>query len=155
VADDLEVSTRDLEDALDHLRRLQAEFENYRRRTTREQAETGVFAQAQLVERLLPVLDDLDRACDAVPASERETSLIQGFCLVRDKFHQVLADAGLERVPAVGEDFDPERHEALLTEPVEADRAGKVLEEFVAGYAFKGKMVRPTRVKVGLESAGD
>jgi len=155
VADDIAASTKDLEEALDHLKRLQAEFDNYRRRTTRERAETADYAQARLVERMLPTVDDLDRACDAIPETERDASLLRGFLLVRDKLHQILAESGLERVSAVGEDFDPERHEALLTEPVDADRAGKVLDEFVAGYAFKGKVIRPTRVKVGVDSPGD
>ena len=134
-----------------HLQRLQAEFENYKRRTTREKAEIGGFAQATLIEKLLPALDDLDRAAES--ASGEETPTVQGFLLVRDKIRRALTEAGLERIAAAGETFDPNLHEALLTEPVEDHRAGQVLEELVAGYTFKGNVVRHARVKVGMASS--
>jgi len=138
----------ELETTLDHLKRLQAEFDNYRRRSDRERLEIGDRAQGVLIARLLPVLDDLDRAAGMV--EDKEGPLAKGFLLVRDKLFHVLEEAGMERIPAVGETFDPHRHEALLTEPVEPERAEQVLEELVVGYTFKGRVIRPTRVKVGV-----
>jgi molecular chaperone GrpE len=138
---------------VDHLQRLQAEFDNYRKRTDRERQETSSRAQAELVEKLLPAIDDLDRAVAMAP--DPESPLIRGFQMVRDKLRRALEDAGLERIEAEGEPFDPNRHEALLTEPVEADRAGTVLQELVVGYVFKGRVLRHARVKVGVEAEGE
>jgi molecular chaperone GrpE len=139
------------EATLDHLRRLQAEFANYRRRTDRERLETGVWAQGRLVERLLPILDDFDRA--TATAEEGGPASLKGFQLIREKLHRTLTEAGLERIDVAGADFDPERHEALLTQQVEPDLAGKVLAEIEPGYLFKGRLLRPARVQVGI--AGD
>jgi len=146
-----EEKIKESEEQAEQLLRLQAEFENYKRRTTREKAELGGFAQAILIEKLLPALDDLDRAAEAVAGED--TPAVQGFLLVRDKMRRALTEAGLERIAAAGQTFDPNLHEALLTEPVEDHRAGQVLEELVAGYTFKGNVVRHARVKVGMASS--
>lgn len=135
---------------LDHLRRLQAEFANYRRRTDRERLETGDWAQGRLIEKLLPVLDDFDRA---MGAEEKDAASVKGFQLIREKLTRALTEAGLERIDVTGATFDPEMHEALLTQQVEPERAGKVLNEIEPGYLFKGRLVRPARVQVGM--AGD
>lgn len=136
-------------DLLDRLQRLQAEFANYRRRVERERGDTVVWAQKALVERLLPVLDDFDRALlslegDASPAA-------QGLIMIREKLGRVLEEAGLERIEATGQPFDPDRHEAVLTQRVDAERAGRVMGEIEPGYFFKGKLARPARVQVGVE----
>jgi len=137
----------------ERLARLQAEFDNYRKRTERERLETVSWAQAALVEKLLPVVDDLDRAAGSV--EDHDAATTQGFLMVRDKLLRILADAGLETIPAVGEPFDPNVHEALMTEPVEGERVGKVLEEFVTGYRYKGRVLRPSQVKVGMTAGGE
>jgi molecular chaperone GrpE len=137
------------EQAIDHLQRLQAEFANYRKRVDRERLETVTWAQRVLVEKLLPVLEDLDRAMASVEGDDSPAA--QGLTLIHDKLHAVLAEAGLERIAAVGEPFDPGLHEALMTQPVEPDRVGTVLAELVPGFTFRGKLVRPTRVQVGVD----
>jgi len=143
-------SERSLEEAVDHLRRLQAEFANYKKRVDRERLETGAWAQSMLVEKLLPVLDDFDRA---VAALEGEDSpALQGLTLIRDKLLRVLSEAGLKRIEAVGNPFDPDLHEALMTEPVEPERVGTVVMELSPGFQFKDRLVRPARVQVGVES---
>ncbi len=136
------------QEAIDHLRRLQAEFANYRRRTERERMDTAAWAQSGLVEKLLPVLDDFDRAVASL--QKEEDPHLTGFAMIREKLFRTLADAGLERVPSEGETFDPGVHEALMTQPVEPGRVGTVLLEFEPGYSFKGKLVRPARVQVGV-----
>ena len=133
---------------VDDLRRLQAEFANYRRRTDRERMESHDWAQSRLVEKLLPVLDDFDRAVAAAEAGDAAS--LKGFRLIREKLHRVLAEAGLERIEVEGATFDPELHEALLTQQVEPERAGRVLQEIEPGYLFKGRLVRPARVQVGM-----
>ena len=139
----------ELKKTLDHLKRLQAEFDNYRKRTDRERHQTVSWAQSMLATELLPVLDDMERALSHM--GEDGADVAEGFTMVTEKFQKVLVQAGLERISAAGEEFDPNLHEALLTEPVESARVGTVLEELVPGYRFKDRVIRPARVKVGME----
>ena len=143
--------TRD--EAVDHLKRLQAEFANYKKRVERERMELVPWAQRVLVEKLLPVLDDFDRAVTSVEGDDSPAA--EGMKLIRDKLMKVLEEAGLERIPAVGEAFNPDVHEALMTEEVEAERVGQVLMELVPGFQYKGQLVRPSRVQVGVEESGE
>lgn len=135
------------EEVFDRLQRLQAEFDNYRRRTDRERLETGAHAQGLLAERLLPVLDDFDRALASQKGNESPE--VQGFALIREKFYRALVDAGLERIDSEGIPFDPDIHEALMTQEVEPELDGVVICELAPGYRFRGRMVRPARVQVG------
>ncbi len=135
------------EEVFDRLQRLQAEFDNYRRRTDRERLETGAHAQGLLVERLLPVLDDFDRALAS--SGGGESPEVHGFALIHEKLHRALADAGLERIDSEGTVFDPDIHEALMTQEVEPELDGVVICELAPGYRFRGRMVRPARVQVG------
>jgi molecular chaperone GrpE len=140
---------RSLEEAVDHLRRLQAEFDNFRKRVNRERMETAAWVQRDLVEKLLPVIDDFDRA---VSSLEGESSpAAEGMSLIRDKLMRVLTDSGLERIETDGVSFDPDVHEALMTESVEADRVEKVVAELTPGYRIKGQLVRPAQVTVGVK----
>jgi molecular chaperone GrpE len=139
---------RDMTEAIDHLRRLQAEFVNFRKRMERERLETAAWAQGRLAEQLLPVLDDFDRAVASL-AREKDPHL-QGFAMIREKLYRVLTEAGLERIESVGEEFAPDRHEAIMTETVGPERVGWVLNEIEPGYLFKGKLLRPARVQVGI-----
>jgi molecular chaperone GrpE len=139
---------RSLEEAVDHLKRLQAEFDNFRKRVNRERMETVAWVQRDLVEKLLPVIDDFDRA---VSSLEGESSpAAEGMSLIRDKLMRVLTESGLERIETSGVSFDPDVHEALMTESVEADLVEKVVAELAPGYRIKGKLVRPAQVTVGV-----
>jgi molecular chaperone GrpE len=135
---------------VDHLKRLHAEFTNYRRRVDRERGEVVGWAQRTLVEKLLPVMDDFERAVSSLEGDRSPAA--EGMILIRDKLARVLAEAGLERIETEGAVFDPEFHEALMTLPVEPDTVGKVVSELVPGYTFKGQLVRPSRVQVGIEA---
>ena len=143
--------TRD--EAVDHLRRLQAEVANYKKRVERERLLTVPWAQRMLVEKILPVLDDFDRALASVEGDNSPAA--EGMALIRDKLMKVLEESGLERIAAVGEAFNPDIHEALMTESVEAERVGQVLMELVPGFQYKGQLVRPSRVQVGVEEDGE
>ena len=142
-------------DTIDHLQRLQAEFANYRRRVERERLDTVEFAQHALMEKLVPVLDDFERAIAVL--DDPRSSAAQGLLLIRDKLSRILADAGLQRIETRDAPFDPTLHEALATQPVEPERAEHVVEEMVAGYTFRNRLVRPARVCVGVDvpRAGD
>ena len=130
-----------------HLR-LAAEFDNYRKRVIRDQADTLARAQAGLIAKLVDVLDDLDRVAHHSESATKE-ALLEGVELVERKFRQVLESAGLERIDSTGGFFDPETMEALTTVPtddlMEDDHVAQV---FQPGYRFQGTLLRPARVIV-------
>ncbi len=133
---------RERDDYLDALRRLQADFENYRKRTVKQQAEVSARAAESLAEKLLPVLDVADLAVSHGAGAEVEqvwTALLDA-----------LEGEGLERIDPAGGAFDPNRHDAVVHDPGEAERDGgqEVTEVLRAGYAWKGRVLRPAMVKV-------
>ncbi|MGH7514549.1 MAG: nucleotide exchange factor GrpE [Gemmatimonadales bacterium] len=140
-----------LEEARDRHLRLAAEYENYRKRATRERTESGDRAQAALVGRLLDVLDDMDRlSADGSAASGEQ--LRQAVALVDKKLWKELQAAGLERIDPVGAPFDPSLHEAVsAVPPPSREQDHQVSATFQAGYRFKGTLVRPARVQVYSE----
>jgi len=130
-----------------HLR-LAAEFDNYRKRVVRDQADTLARAQAVLVSKLVEVLDDLDRVAHHSESATKD-ALLEGVELVERKFRQVLETAGLERLDATGGYFDPATMEALTTVPTaDPDEDDHVAEVFQPGYRFQGTLLRPARVVV-------
>jgi molecular chaperone GrpE len=138
----------DLAELKDRHLRLAAEFDNYRKRSSRERAEVADRAQASFVAKLLDVLDDLDRLVASDPATPLPT-LREGLSAVDRKLWKELQDAGVERIDPVGTVFDPALHEAVSTVPA-PDRAQEhmVSATFQPGYRFKGALVRPARVQV-------
>jgi len=142
---------QDLEELQDRHLRLAAEFENYRKRTRRELVEMRRRSQADLVAGLLDVLDDLTRVAHAAPAIPDATvqSLMDGVRLVEAKMRKALGDAGLTRIEAAGQPFDPNLHEALATRPTTDPREDDlVCNVIVDGYMFDEILVRPARVQV-------
>jgi molecular chaperone GrpE len=130
-----------------HLR-LAAEFDNYRKRSTRERAELADRAQASFVAKLLDVLDDLDRLV-ASEASTPLPALREGLSAVDRKLWKELQDAGVERIDPAGMPFDPAVHEAVSTAPApNRSKDQTVSATFQPGYRFKGTLVRPARVQV-------
>jgi molecular chaperone GrpE len=134
---------------VDTLQRVQAEFENYRKRAARDQASLIARANERLVKELLPVLDDLERALEAAEAHE-EAKLEEGVALVTRSFADVLRREGLEEVPTDGR-FDPHVHEALLSQPSDADE-GTVIEVIQKGYRLGDRVLRPARVVVAAQA---
>jgi molecular chaperone GrpE len=131
----------------DHLQRLQAEFDNYRKRTLREQTRMAEMAAQPLVQRLLEVLDDFDLA---LMAAERQPDFEQfrkGVELVYAKLADSLKAEGLERIDAEGKEFDPTQHEALM-QTGEGEGDPRVAEVFRNGYRLKGNVIRPASVRV-------
>ncbi len=131
-----------------HLR-LAAEFENFRKRTRREQAELSVVAQADLARRLLPTLDDLARVSSTPPETTTVEALDAGLDLILRNLRKELEDAGLTRIEALGERFNPELHQALMTaETPDQELDETVSRVFVDGYVFRERLVRPAQVEV-------
>jgi molecular chaperone GrpE len=137
---ELEVVTAQRDEYLDHLRRVQAEFENYRKRVARQQSDAVEQAAGRLAEALLPVLD----ACDgAVRHGAEEVQPVYAALL------GTLEKEGLERVDPGGEAFDPTLHEAVMHEPADGDEAGPIVSDVLRpGYTWKSRVLRPAMVKV-------
>jgi len=131
---------------LTDLQRVAAEFDNYRKRVARDQQALAARASAGLVERLLPVLDDLERALDAAERHE-EATVLDGVRMTRDALASVLVAEGLVEIEADGA-FDPHAHEALMTTAAEDIASGDVVEVVQRGYRLGDVVLRPARVIV-------
>ncbi len=141
--------TGELEDLRDRYLRTAAEFDNFRKRTSRERTELWSRAQAQLVGNVLDALDDLGRVIELHPGDATVHDVISGVELVERKLVRELEDAGLARVGSTGEPFDPNDHEAVSTVPApSADQDGTVADVLQQGYRFRGALLRPARVRV-------
>jgi len=131
---------------LDDLRRLAADFDNYRKRAARDQLAFVARAGERLVVKLLPVLDDLGRALEAVEQHE-EAKVLDGVRMTRDALAAVLVSEGVEEIEVSGT-FDPHLHEALMTQPAEGVESGVVLQVVQRGYRIGDSVLRPARVVV-------
>jgi molecular chaperone GrpE len=140
-----ELVADDRDELVDRLQRLQAEFENYRKRSARDQQALVARAHERLVKELLPILDDLGRALEAAEQHE-EAALEDGVRLVHKQLVDVLAKEGLTEIDTDGA-FDPHVHEALLAQPSDAE-AGTVLEVLQKGYRLGDHVLRPARVTI-------
>ena len=129
--------------------RLAAEYDNYRKRSTKERQDAGTRAQADLVRQLVEALDDVARFAHIDPATTDATTVVQGVDMVEKKLMKALGAAGLEIVNPVGETFDPALHEAVATEPTSAREDDHVVSRvYQPGYVFKSQLLRPARVVV-------
>ena len=127
--------------------RLAADFENYKRRTRQELADRTQYANEELVRKLLPILDNFKRAIDHAPEGI-DQNWFDGIKLVARQFEETLQAQGLSTIPAVGEKFDPTRHEAIAREETDDAEEGTVVEEMQPGYRLHNRVLRPTLVKV-------
>ena len=143
---DLQTLARERDEYLDSLQRLKAEFDNYRKRTEREQSERAANSAARLVKELLPVLDDLERALEAATEHE-EAKLEEGVRLVHRALLGILQREGVAEIETEGA-FDPHVHEALLAQPVEEAEPGSVVQVLQKGYRLGDRVLRPARVVV-------
>ncbi len=129
--------------------RLFSEFDNYRKRTSRERLELSKTAGADIIASLLPVLDDLERACKLEAAADNIDPKLEGLILIQNKFKSVLRQKGVEEITAAGEEFNTDFHEAITHIPAADDQQkGTVIEEIQKGYTLNGKVIRYARVVV-------
>jgi molecular chaperone GrpE len=151
-ADPLEVALAERDEYLDSLRRLQAEFENYKKRVLKQQTEQVARAAASLVDKLLPVLDALDLATDHVGDAESDEA--KALVAASGLLQGILAKEGLERISPLGVEFDPNAHEAVgqVPSPEDAEPTDsgepRVAQVMRAGYRWHGTVVRPAMVMV-------
>jgi molecular chaperone GrpE len=148
IAADLAKARAEAESYLDDLRRLQADFDNYRKRTLREQTARTASASQALVARLLPVLDNFELAVSAAEQSRDFDRMLKGVEMVLGALREVLEGEGLVKIEAEGKPFDPERHEAVIAVEQEDAEPGTILDIVRAGYELGGKVLRPAMVKV-------
>lgn len=134
----------------DQMARRQAELENYRKRLVRDKEEAVQFANAKLLEEILPFLDNLDRALSAAKAGGDVANLVQGIEMAQS---QLLANLdknwGLKVIDSVGKEFDPQVHEACMVTVDNSLENETVLEDFLKGYTLHGRILRPSKVRIG------
>ena len=141
--------TAEKQDLTNTLVRLQADFDNYRKRVERERHQERHRGAETLVERLLPVLDAFDRAI-AAHTGDADDEFRKGFELIRKQLADVLMKQGLERIETEGKNFDPHFHHAIERVETPEHPDGAVLKEFQAGYSYHGKVLRPAMVRVAV-----
>jgi molecular chaperone GrpE len=139
---------RERDDYYDRLLRKTAEFDNYRKRTDRERIQLSEAAAADLLEELLPLVDDMERALKADPGSDGAEAIRRGVELIHKQLVETLRKRGVTPIDALGADFDPHFHMAVSHEPADGRREGEVVEEFRRGYMLGDRLLRPAMVKV-------
>lgn len=129
--------------------RLQAEFQNYKRRTEKEKSEIYKYANEKIVVELLAVMDNLDRALDSISHNaDDHQNVLNGVEMIKKSFEDLLEKEGVQVIEAVDQPFDPNMHHAVMTEEKDGCDSDIVIEEFQKGYKLGEKVVRPSMVKV-------
>lgn len=146
--EELEKVKAKVEEKNNQLLRLQAEYDNYRKRTLKEKTELIKYATEGLVGELLPILDNFDRAISAAKVSSDFASFSQGVEMILRQIQDALGKEGLKAIEAVGQPFDPNIHDAVLRVQSDEHPENTVLEELQKGYYLKEKVLRPSMVKV-------
>ncbi|HWV25147.1 MAG TPA: nucleotide exchange factor GrpE [Thermomicrobiales bacterium] len=135
------------DDYLDQLQRSRAEFINFRKRTEQERQRLGELFTANTLSQFLPVLDDFQRAVNAVPEADKESGWVTGITMIEKKFEGILERAGVTAIDALGQPFDPAVHEAVATEPGTSGQI--VVEVYQKGYKLGDTLLRAAMVKTG------
>jgi len=141
-----------LGEAKDKYLRLYSEFENFRRRTSKEKLDLIATENKGLMENLVPVLDDFERAISAAESSEEVGAVKEGMTLIQSKLNKLLENKGLKKMNVKkGDDFDDEKHEAITQIPAEKKLEGKIVDVVEAGYTLGESVVRFAKVVVGAK----
>ncbi|MPQ24557.1 nucleotide exchange factor GrpE [Bacillus paralicheniformis] len=137
-----------LEEKENKLLRVQADFENYKRRARLDREAAEKYRSQHIISDLLPALDNFERALQIDPDNEQTKSLLQGMEMVHRQILEALKNEGVEQIPSVGEQFDPNMHQAVMQVEDEAYESNAVVEELQKGYKLKDRVIRPSMVKV-------
>ena len=147
ISPDVETAPRcESDQYLDQLQRLQAEFENYRKRIQRREEGLTDEIRSEVCKQLLPVVDDMERAL--AHAGEEKQTIRSGLEMVYGNFISILTGMGLETIKAAGQPFDPQIHDAVMVDVDPRQEGEIVTEELQKGYLFKDRLLRPAKVKV-------
>jgi molecular chaperone GrpE len=145
-----EKQVQEVQSRFDQLRQqLQRETDETRQRLNRSADERAAGEKAKFIAALLPVLDDLNRAIESVTDNTSRETLLEGVRSIATSFQSALTSAGVEPIVAVGEEFNPELHEAVDTEETDGEMDGRVIGEYSRGFRMGDRLLRPARVKVG------
>ena len=145
-----ERQVQDVQARFDQLRQqLQRETDETRQRLNRSADERAATAKARFITDFLPVLDNLNRAIEAVSSSAPRDAVLEGIRSIATNVQNALTNAGVEPIVSVGEPFDPELHEAVDTAESDSDMDGKVISEYSRGFRMGDRLLRPARVQVG------
>jgi molecular chaperone GrpE len=139
---------RQRDEYYDRLVRSAAEFDNYRKRVERERQALAESAAASIIEELLPLVDDMERALRADAGGEGAEAYRRGVELIHRQLLETLRKRGVRPIEALGADFDPYYHQSVAHEAVEGRREGEIIEEFRRGYMLGDRLLRPSMVKV-------
>lgn len=146
---ELENSKQEAADNYDKFLRASAELENYKKRAVKELADAINYGNEKILKDILPIIDSLERALDqALNNSEDFNAYVEGLKLIYEKFLKTLEKHGVEKIDAVGKDFDPHFHEAMLQVESEDYEDNKIVEEFERGYLLNGRLLRPAKAAV-------
>lgn len=137
-----------IEDLTDRLKRNMAEFDNFRKRTEKEKSSMYVIGAKDIIEKILPVLDNFERGLAAVPEDEKGSSFAEGIEKIYKQFVKTLEDAGVETIEAVGQQFDPNLHNAVMHVEDEKYGENEIAMELQKGYKYRGSVVRHSMVQV-------
>ena len=137
-----------IEELQDRLKRQMAEFDNFRKRTEKEKAAMYEIGAKDIIEKILPVLDNFERGLAAVPEDEKGSSFSEGIEKIYKQFVKTLEDAGVETIEAVGQQFDPNLHNAVMHVEDEKYGENEIAMELQKGYKYRGSVVRHSMVQV-------
>lgn len=137
-----------IEELQDRLKRQMAEFDNFRKRTEKEKAAMYEIGAKDIIEKILPVLDNFERGLAAVPEDEKGSSFAEGIEKIYRQFVKTLEDAGVETIEAVGQQFDPNLHNAVMHVEDEKYGENEIAMELQKGYKYRGSVVRHSMVQV-------
>lgn len=150
---ELAARSREVEELWDKYLRALAEAENFRRRARLEREREVEQAKARLLEALLSIVDNFERALESARSADTHEPVLEGVAMIYRQLQQLLEREGVQPIEAVGRPFDPNFHEAVAQEPTDAQEPGTVLEELQKGYLLKSSVLRPSRVKVAESPA--
>jgi molecular chaperone GrpE len=145
---ELKIVQQSKDEYYNRLLRTQADFENFRRRNRQEMEQLSIYAGEELLKKILPVIDSLERAVNCFTETTDSSSWQEGVQLTLKQFKNILQSEGLEPIPAMGSSFDPQVHEAVFQEESEEVELPTVVAELQKGYKYKNKLLRPALVKV-------
>lgn len=152
---ELEITKKQLEEEKDRFLRLNAEFDNFRKRTLKDREEIIKYANEKLILELIDILESLERGLENAKKTDNKDKLIEGIELIYKQFKNVLEKNGLTPVIALGGRFDPYKHEAMMQTLTDEYDEGTVLEEFARGYMLNNKVIRYSKVRVSKKKEKD
>ncbi|MCX5692475.1 MAG: nucleotide exchange factor GrpE [Candidatus Omnitrophica bacterium] len=150
----LEDKVKKSDEYFDRLLRLQADFDNYKKRLEKDKIEFIKFANEEIIAEILKIIDDFERAVEAGKTKHDFDVLYKGIEMIHNDLRNFLKEEGIKEIEAKGKPFDPHEHEAMMQEETDAHPEDYVIEELQKGYTFNGRVIRPSKVKVAKRPKG-